>query len=109
VGALSVFTLPFLGSTFVFVAIFISGFTLLSTVPVIDAAAADVVPPAVRGRLFGVMMTFGIMFGAVSPYCMGLIHDLAGGYFWAYLLLTVSGLAGAVMVLTFPSKKGQVS
>ena len=104
VGALSVFTLPFLGTTLVFVAIFISGFTLLSTVPVIDAAAADVVPPAVRGRLFGIMMSFGIMFGAVSPYCMGLIHDLVGGYFVAYLVLAVSGLAGAVMVITFPKK-----
>jgi len=104
VGALSVFTLPFLGTTLVFVAIFISGFTLLSTVPVIDAAAADVVPPAVRGRLFGIMMSFGIMFGAVSPYSMGLIHDLVGGYFVAYLVLAVSGLAGAVMVLTFPKK-----
>jgi MFS family permease len=105
VGAISVFTLPFLGSTLVFAAIFISGFTLLSTVPVIDAAAADVVPPSVRGRLFGVMMSFGIMFGAVSPYCMGLIHDLMGGYFVAYLVLATAGLAGSAMVLTFPGKK----
>jgi len=105
IGALSVLTLPFLGSTLVFVAVFISGFTLLSTVPVIDAAAADVVPPSVRGRLFGVMMSFGIMFGAVSPYCMGLIHDLVGGYLVAYLVLAGSGLAGAAMVLTFLGNK----
>jgi MFS family permease len=52
---------------------------LLGTIPVVDAAAADSVTLRLRGRVFGVVMTSGIVVGALSPYVMGLIHDIVGG------------------------------
>ena len=52
---------------------------LLGTIPVVDAAAADNVSLRLRGRVFGVVMTRGIVVGALSPYVMGLIHDIVGG------------------------------
>ena len=52
---------------------------LLGTIPVVDAAAADSVTLRLRGRVFGVVMTSGIVVGALSPYVMGLIHDIGGG------------------------------
>ena len=105
VSGVSVCTFPFLDGTTIFFAAIVTGFVLLGTVPVIDAAAAEVVPPSIRGRLFGVIMTLGIMFGAVSPYCVGLIHDAAGGYVAAYLILGASGLAGAAMVRAIPKRR----
>ena len=89
----------------IFGAAFLSGFMLLCTVPVIDAAAAELIPPSVRGRLFGVLMTFGIMIGALSPYLTGLIYDMLGGYRTAYFALGLSGLAGGVMVFKIPAKR----
>jgi MFS family permease len=104
-GGLAVSLFPYLSGTTIFAAALLSGFTLLGTVPVIDAAAADIVPPAVRGRVFGVMMTLGITFGALSPYMAGLIHDLFGGYRAAYLIIALTGLAGAALVFKIPSKR----
>jgi len=58
-----------------------------------------------RGRVFGVMMTLGITFGALSPYITGLIHDMVGGYKVAYLILGISLIISGAMVLTIPSKR----
>ena len=97
--------LPYLNEFILFVAALIGGFMLLATVPVIDATIADIAPPPVRGSVFGVIITLGLLLGALSPYIMELIHDALGGYRVPYLLLGISALAGAVMVLTIPSKR----
>ncbi len=68
----------------------------------IDAAAADIIPPSVRGRLFGVLMILGIMFVAVNPYIAGIMHDSTGGYPWVYLIIV---LTGAAMAFMLPAKK----
>jgi MFS transporter, ACS family, hexuronate transporter len=78
-----------------------AGFAILSTVPVIDAAAAKRVPPSMRGRLFGVTMTLGILLGALSPYIVGLIHDVAGGYTPAYLAMGAAAILGAILSMVF--------
>ena len=104
-GGISVLLFPYLNERMLFVAALVGGFMLLATVPVIDATAADIVPPAVRGSVFGVIMTLGNLLGALSPYVVGLIHDVLGGYRAAYLLLGISALAGAVMVFKIPAKR----
>lgn len=104
----AVFSFPYLNGGMIFVAALIAGFMLLATVPVIDATAAEIVPPAFRGKVFGVMMTLGIMFGALSPYITGLIHDLVGGYRLAYLILGISAMAGAGLAFTIPLKRPHV-
>lgn len=105
IGGCAVLTFPHVGEKSLFALAFVAGFMLLGTVPMIDAAAAEIVPPSVRGRLFGVLMTLGIMFGAVSPYIAGLLHDLSGGYPFAYLIIGLAGLAGAAMAFTIPSRR----
>ena len=77
-GGLSVLFYPYAGGVTLFPVSLLTGFMLLGTVPVIDATAAEIMPPAVRGRMFGMMMTLGIMFGAVSPYFTGLMVDFMG-------------------------------
>lgn len=105
IGSCAVSLFPYLDGSTLFVAALIAGCVLLGSVPIIDATAADIVPPSFRGRMFGVMMTVGLMAGAVSPYIMGLIHDIAGGYRLAYVVLGTSGLAGAALVFSIPSKR----
>ena len=103
-AGITVFFFPYLNRTLIFIFALISGFTLLATVPVIDASAADIMPAEVRGKNFGILMTFGILCGAVSPYVMGLIHDAGGGYRTAYMILALSAITGAFLVF-FISKK----
>ncbi|MFH1490365.1 MAG: hypothetical protein ABII06_15775, partial [Pseudomonadota bacterium] len=81
-------------------------FALLGTVPVLDAITAEIVPPSVRGKVFGGVMTIGITLGALSPYIVGLIHDHLGGYRIAYLTLGLAGLAGAGLVFRIPARRG---
>jgi len=96
---------PYAGSLFIFPLVIATGFALLATVPVVDAAAAEIVPPSMRGRLFGMMMTLGILLGALSPYVVGVIHDASGGYVPAYLVLGASALLGSGLGVVVLSKK----
>lgn len=98
-AGICVLFLPHAGRISIFLLALTSGITLLATVPVIDAAAAEIVPPFMRGRLFGGMMTLGILLGALSPYIVGMIHDAAGGYSAAYLALGLSALLGSALSL----------
>ncbi len=82
----------------------VCGFLILGTVPVIDAAAAEIVPPAMRGRLFGLTLTVGLLFGALSPYGAGMLYDLFGGYGLAYLAMGLSALLGAGLTFTLFSR-----
>lgn len=108
-SGLTVSVFPYMDGMTVFPLAFLAGFMLLGTVPMIDAAAADIMPPSVRGRLFGILMTLGIMFGAVSPYMAGVIHDLTGGYPFVYFIIGLSGLAGASMVFMIPAQRPRVA
>jgi MFS family permease len=94
-----VFFFPHAGQISLFPLALVVGFLMLATVPVVDAAAAEIVPTSMRGRLFGLMMTLGILMGALSPYVVGIIHDLAGGYAEAYVVLAVTALLGAGLSL----------
>jgi len=95
---------PHAGQLSIFPLVIAAGFALLATVPVVDAAAAEIVPPSMRGRLFGMMMTLGILLGALSPYVVGVIHDVSGGYATAYLVLGISALLGAGLSVVVFSK-----
>jgi hypothetical protein len=78
---------------------------LAGTVPVVDAAAAEIVPPSMRGRLFGITLTLGLLIGALSPYAVGILYDATESYTIPYLFMGVSALVGAVLALMIPSKK----
>ncbi len=108
-SGVTVSALPFMDGITVFPLAFLAGFMLLGTVPMIDAAAAEIMPPSARGRLFGVLMTLGVMFGAVSPYIAGIIHDLSGGYPVVYLVLGLSGLVGASMTFMISARRPHAS
>ena len=98
-------TLPYLNPIIIFPAAMIAGFMILSTVPVVDAIAAEVVHPSLRGQMYGILLTIGLLIGAFSPYVTGLAYDYEGGYGLAYLLLGAFALAGAIMTSTIPAER----
>lgn len=103
-SAVCVALLPHVGPFTVFPLAVLSGFMLLGTVPVVDAAAAEIVPPSLRGRLFGVTLTLGLLIGALSPYAVGLLYDATGAYSLPYLTLGLSAVVAAALALTVLSK-----
>jgi len=95
---------PYMGPFSLFPLALVSGFMLLGTVPVVDAAVAEIVPPFMRGRLFGITLTLGLLIGALSPYVVGVLYDATGNYTLPYLFMGLSALAGAVLTLMVLSK-----
>ncbi len=72
----------------------IFGFWLSGSICVVDAAIAETVPPYARGRMFGLVMTFGGVVVGNAPFVMGLLVDhmgegaeLAQTYFPVYAVL----------------------
>lgn len=55
---------------------------------------------AIAGVLGTVALTLG---GALGPVIAGAMYDSTGSYHWAFILCSVSSLAGAVVVLAAPS------
>lgn len=95
IGGLTVFLFPQVNEAVIFPITAIVGLMMMGTIPIIDAMAAQLIPPTCRGRVFGFMMTLGIMFGAVSPYVTGLIYDKTDNYQTVYFVLGTSALLGA--------------
>jgi MFS family permease len=104
VSGICVVFFPHMGPFSIFPLALVSGFLLLGTVPVVDAGAAEIVPPSMRGRLFGSTLTVGLLIGALSPYLVGIIFDVTGTYTLPYLFMGMSAMVGAVLTLTVLSR-----
>ena len=96
---------PYLDPISIFPAAIIAGSMVICTVPVVDATLADVIHPSLRGRMYGITLTIGLLIGAFSPYVTGLVHDYEGGYRLVYLLLGAFALASAVMTFVIPGER----
>ncbi len=51
------------------------GFLVNSFAPISNAYTADLVPPELRGKAFGLIFTFSISFSSLAPAVMGAISD----------------------------------
>jgi MFS family permease len=96
---------PYLDPISIFPAAIIAGSMVICTVPVVDATLADVIHPSLRGRMYGITLTIGLLIGAFSPYVAGLAHDYEGGYRLVYILLGAFALAAAVMTSLIPGER----
>ena len=95
---------PHLGGTLIFVAALVAGFMVLGAIPPLDAAAAQTIPPAYRGRVFGLMVTLGFLMGGLSPTVTGIIVDASGDYRICYLMLGVSAWIAAALTFKIPRR-----
>ena len=70
------------------------GFFLMASYPMVEAALMESVPDAMRGRVFGLFLTFGGLIGNASHWAVGAwvkhLGDLASapeGYYAGYAIL----------------------
>lgn len=54
------------------------------------------------GAIFGGIVLFGTVGGAIGPILAGCIFDLTGSYFTAFLVLACMATLGLLLVLTLP-------
>ncbi|MFC6674986.1 MFS transporter [Nonomuraea ferruginea] len=69
----------------------------LVAIPNLTAAAADVVPAARRGLGFALLQFLLSLAGSAGPLLVGAFSDATGSLRWAYAILAVPLLAGALL------------
>ena len=72
-GAFVIALFPRVPKTWMFPMLSAYGFFFMATYPVTEAAVMESVPDAVRGRVFGVFLTFGGMVGNISHWAVGVL------------------------------------
>jgi MFS family permease len=79
------------------------GFFFMASYPVIEAALMESIPDNVRGRVFGLFITFGGLFGNISHWAVGALVKKLGpkaavvsGYYPIYNFLAFMVLASLV-------------
>lgn len=80
------------------------GFFIMATYPIVEAALMELVPDAVRGRIFGLFITIGGLLGNLSHWLIGRwvehlgeSRNLVGSYYLPYTVmgaLILSSLGG---------------
>ena len=88
---------------FVFMALY--GFGHGGFFSVVSPTVADYFGMQSHGALFGIILFFGTIGGAIGPILAGMVFDYSGSYDSAFLGLAVLMALGLILVLTLPKTK----
>ena len=86
-----------------FVAVAVYGFAHGGFFTVMSPTIAEYFGLKAHGTLFGFIVFFGTIGGAVGPIFAGSIFDSTGSYFWAFCTLAVMVFLGLLLTLLLPS------
>lgn len=91
-----------------FVIVAIYGFAHGGFFTVVSPTVAEYFGLRAHGQIFGLIVFFGTIGGAVGPIVAGWIFDVSGSYFWAFGALAALVTAGffLTMMLPAPQKGG---
>ncbi len=90
----------FLGSQFFLIPLLVVlGFFLNSFAPITNAYTADLIPPELRGKAFGLIFAFSICLSSLSPYIMGKISDRTSLAMSMLFLSIISLIAGFISMI----------
>ncbi len=106
IAAICVGVLPYLRGVPIFIGCIVAGFMMLGSIPPLDAAVAQSVPPLFRSRIYGVMVASAFLFGSFAPSGLGLVHDVTGNYHLPYLLLGGAILVSSLLCAKLPQTPG---
>lgn len=96
------FFLLFLGKRLFLVPLLVAvGFLINSFSPISNAYTADLIPPELRGKAFGIIFTFSICLSSLAPYIMGAISDRTS-LATSMIFLSVASLIGAGVSMIDP-------
>jgi len=97
-GALSILD----GRTGLFVIVAIYGFGHGGFFTVVSPTVAEYFGTRAHGAIFGTILFFGTLGGAIGPILAGYAFDAFGSYFWAFTSLCVMATLGLALALSLP-------
>jgi sugar phosphate permease len=74
---------------------------------IIPLITAELFGTQTLGRLMGVLLTFGGIAEALSPWFVGRLRDSTGSYFASCIVLIVFAILGVVSVLALPRRRNE--
>ncbi|MFB6309967.1 MAG: MFS transporter [Salinirussus sp.] len=105
VGALSAAALPFVDSLLpLFVVTIVVG-TRLGYSPVSNAYMIAVLPPGIRGRVWGLIRTSNFVVGSLGSTVVGVMAD-AGYFDEAFFMLAAVSALSALLYINLPGREG---
>lgn len=101
-SAAVVLVTPLVDNTFLILALITVSLTGLSTgISLNIALAGDLLrSPADSGKMMGIQITGGNVFGLLAPIVTGYVIKLTGGYSWAFIIGGLLLMVGALLTLT---------
>ncbi len=98
--AASLLWLTFLQAAWMlYVFVIVYGFCLGAITPALLGILGDFFGMRWLGVLIGLQTSVSMFVSAFSPYLAGLIFDVTGSYFWAFLIVTVLMLGGGLIAM----------
>lgn len=91
-----------------FIVIGFYGFAHGGFFTVVSPTVAEFFGMRAHGAIFGTVLFFGTIGGAIGPILAGLVFDMTGSYQLAFLGLEALVIIGFVLVLTLPAKQPAV-
>jgi MFS family permease len=85
---------------------FIYGFAHGGFFTVMSPTIAEFFGMGSHGQLFGTVLFFGTIGGAIGPILTGYIFDMTGAYRMAFIVLTVFALVGSIPIMFLRPIKG---
>lgn len=94
--ALGLIATPLVPAHLVVVCYLVMGSAIMATIPTYEALIADRTPVELRGLVFGIVITSGILVGSMGPYLVGAIADAGGRTADSYrhAFFTMAGITG---------------
>ena len=88
-----------------FAATAVYGFAHGGLFTVVSPTVAELFGTRAHGAIFGSIVFFGTIGGAVGPIMAGRIFDVTGSYAYAFTGLAAMGVVGLVLVLSLPPRR----
>jgi MFS family permease len=104
--ALGILVLTF-GSTSLILILAIYGCVHGGLFTVVSPTVAEYFGTRAHGAIFGVILFFGTIGGALGPVLAGWTFDVTGTYIWAFSTLLAFSIIGFVLTLSLPRPAGQ--
>lgn len=99
-------TLP--RTTLSVVALFIVVCTTQSYLPVMWTMPSEILSQSAAATAVGLINGVASVAGFAGPYVFGYLHTLTGTYRWGFALMTLFGIAGAMLLLSVPDAREPV-
>ena len=89
-----------------FLVVAVYGFAHGGLFTVVSPTVAEFFGTRAHGAIFGAILFFGTIGGAIGPVMAGRVFDVTGSYGYAFAALSLMGAVGLLLMASLPARRG---